>query len=180
MDLLEATSAELKRRVGDVDCTFKQLTAYDRAELLRADLKERQEAWKAQRAELVANLKESGIEGEQMFAELETFRERCPYRATEQDWILFCNDPTKEVLIFSAALNGTPNAGELAKNARLSLPDKAAICGLFVGGDKEEETPDPNPTAPAYGTPGQNSTGQKPDSESNTTSPAYQTPSTSP
>jgi hypothetical protein len=171
MDLLEATSAELKRKVGDVECTFKQLTAYDRAELLRADLLERQAAWKAQRAELVANLKESGIDGEQMFAELETFRERCPYRATEQDWILFCNDPTKELLIFAAALHDAhgAHAEELARKARLSLNDKAELCGLSVGGDKED--PDPNPTAPAYGTPGQNSTGPKPDSESNTTSP---------
>jgi hypothetical protein len=157
MDLLEATSAELKRKVGDVECTFKQLTAYDRAELLRADLLERQAAWKAQRAELVANLKESGIDGEQMFAELETFRERCPYRATELDWINFCNDPTKEVPIFAASLHDAhgAHAEELARKARITLNDKAQICGLSVETKKDDL--DPNPMAPtptAYGTTG--------------------------
>jgi hypothetical protein len=145
MDLLEATSAELKRKVGDVECTFKQLTAYDRAELLRADLLERQAAWKAQRAELVANLKESGIDGEQMFAELETFRERCPYRATELD------------SIFAASLHDAhgAHAEELARKARITLNDKAQICGLSVETKKDDL--DPNPMAPtptAYGTTG--------------------------
>ena len=168
MDLLEATEFEIKRHVGGRECTFRFLTANDRAELLRTDLKERQDAWRAERAELIENLKLAGIEGGQMFAELETFRERRPYRATESDWLVFINDPTKEVALFTASLRPVhgDEAETLAKQSRLSMEDKAKICGVAVKQPEESddapddklddaETPDPNERIPAsYGTTG--------------------------
>jgi hypothetical protein len=168
MDLLEATESELKRKVGREDCTFSLLTAYDRANLLRADLEERRAAHKAQREELLANLKAAEITGAQAFEELESFRERTPQTATETDWIVFVNDPTKEMQLYAASLKPThgDRSEELAKRARLSLIDKAAICGLSIVTPKDEETPDPNPQTAiptSYGTPGIASTGSPPD-----------------
>jgi hypothetical protein len=166
MDLLEATQPDVKRRIGDTDCTFKLLTAYDRAELLRADLAERQAAWKSQRAELVENLKLAEITGAQAFTELENFRESAPQSVTEQDWIDYVNDPTKEVLILAASLREThgDKAEGLARRARLSLTEKAIICGLQIIA-REQETTDPNPQTAipsSYGTPEQTSTGSTP------------------
>jgi hypothetical protein len=171
MDLLEATQTSLTRKVGNEDCTFSFLTAYDRAELLRTDLAERKAAWKAERAELVENLKAAGIEGPQAFQELESYRERCPQSATETDWIMLANDPTREVAIFTASLKPVhgEKAEELAKRARLSLSDKAVICGLsVVAPEKSEaqETTDPNSDTAipnGYGTPATTSTGSAQD-----------------
>jgi hypothetical protein len=166
MDLLEATQPDVKRRIGDTDCTFKLLTAYDRAELLRAVLAERQAAWKAQRAELVENLKLAEITGAQAFTELENFREQSPQSVTEQDWIHYVNDPTKEPAIFTAALRDAhgDKAEGLAKKARLTMGEKAIICGLQVL--TPEDAPDPNSQTAipkSYGTPETNSTGSTPD-----------------
>ncbi len=177
MDLLEATESTIKRKVGAQECTFTILNAYDRAELLRPEIQLRDEAVKAEREKLLANLKAAGIEGEQAFTELETFRERSPRGATESDWIDLANDPTKEVAIFTASLRAVhgAQADELAKLARLTLMDKAKLMGL---GPKEPEkegaTPDPNPQPAiptSYGTPVTNSTGSNLPTELSTTSP---------
>lgn len=162
MDLLEATHDSIVRKVNGKDCTFRFLSAYDRAELLRADLKRRQEAWKERRQRLIDNLTLSGITGEKMFNELEHFEDQTPTSATIQDWIDFVNDNTNEVAILEASLrhNHGDAAKELSEKATVSMSDRAEICGLKVG----EEKPDPNPEIPAaYSTPGETSTGSKSD-----------------
>lgn len=168
-DITEATESSLKKLVGAVECTFNYLTAYDRAELLRADLKARRDEWDAGRAQLLADLDASGIEGPQKFTELQAYAENRPLRTSEADWISFVNDPLNEPAICETSLRSThKDASDLAKKARLSLAEKAKICGLAL---ITVEDSDPNPTPPAYGTGDQNSTGAKPVTESNTTSP---------
>jgi hypothetical protein len=156
MDLIEATRDRVDRSVNGVACTFKFLTAYDRAELLRQDLVRRQKEWTARRDRLIENLKLSGVTGEQMFTELERFEDQTPQTATIHDWIEFVNDPMNEPTIFESSLRHKhgEDAKQLAKDAVIPLDLKAEICGLQLRGDepKEKETPDPNQVPAAYST----------------------------
>ncbi len=161
-DILEVTETKIVRPVNGVERTFTFLNAYDRAELLRSDLKRRQDARAARKAKLIENLKLAGITGEVMFSELENFDSQFPETADEQDWITLVNNPLEEVAIYAVSLakvyNGESEA--IAKEAALPLADKAKICGLTIVVRKEEATPDPNPQTPAvYTTPAIESNG---------------------
>jgi hypothetical protein len=167
MDLLEALEDRIVRKIAGKDATFVFLSARDRADLLREDLKQRKAAHKERRDEVLANLTAAGITGEQMFAELETHADNAPSTVTEQDWITFVNDPLNEQAIYSLSLKEVhgDKAEELASKARLTLGDKAKLCGLVVMTEPAapEGQPDPNLNPPpAYGTTGTTSTGSTP------------------
>jgi hypothetical protein len=147
-DIIEATEDSLTLKVVGEDRTFVFLSAYDRAELLRADRKKRRDA-------LAENLKTSGISGVEYFGELQRFDEE---RSTEDTWIGFVNDPEREYDIAAVSLKITYNgeAEKIAKRVKLRLADKAKICGLVMTTRETRETTDPNlKTAipPGYGTP---------------------------
>ncbi len=165
-DLLEATETHVDSTVDGTTRKFLFLCAYDRAEILRADLKRRQEGRDERKKKLVENLKLAGIEKEQMFAELETFDDQYPEEVTEQDWINFVNSPLNDVTILEASLAKTypDDAPAIAKKARLTLAEKAKVCGLVVASAQPDGDADPNAPAPTavYGTPAaESSTGQE-------------------
>lgn len=166
-DVLKVTETSITRDVAGEKRVFAFLTAYDRAELLRADLEQRQKARAEKKKNLLENLKLAGITGETMFAELENFDAQYPETVNEEDWITLVNSPLAEIDIYTKSLKAYPEAEAIAKGARLSIEDKAKICGLSIVTRQAEGTPDPNPSTPAvYGIPAQdNSTGPKPSVE---------------
>jgi hypothetical protein len=163
-DLLEATEDRIVRKISGVDRTFLCLTAYDRADLLRADLTKRQESRVARKQKLIENLKLAGITGEQMFTELEAFDGEYPETASEQDWITFVNDPLNEVSILVRSLNTYgPEAESIAKKTAITLTDKATLCGLSVMTRSETTAPNPQTAPTCYETTApETSTGEKP------------------
>lgn len=175
-DVIDATETKITRKVEGAEHDFAFLNAYDRAELMRADLAQRVGEWEDRRKRLLNNLEQSGvIEPGQKLSELETFEERWPRpnATTEFDWINFVNDIRNEPLIFARSLAKfcSGDAEAMAKLVRLPLADKAKICGLTIV-DKPAGQEHPNPEAPAnltYTIPEANSTGAGLKPESNIT-----------
>ena len=152
MDLLEATESEIERNVGGVLRKFVRLDSYDRAELLRADLKRRQDERPARKQKLIENLDLAGISGETKFAELEKFDDEFPTKVTDEDWFRIVNDPLCECAIYEASLKKsyTPEeAAEIAKKTTLDIADKAKLVGLPVITRKaDDENPPMAPSIP--------------------------------
>lgn len=183
-DLLEITETEITRHVAGVERKFKLLSGYERAELLRADLAARQELHRQHKAKLVENLKLANMTGPDAFTELEEFDRSYPTGATDVDWEIFVNNALNEVAIYTVSLSGCGAEAEaVAKQASLSLADKAKICGLTV--TKREPpaaaaaaavqggAPDPtNPTAVYATLPPPGSIGQAPSPSAPITSAA--------
>lgn len=164
-DILEVTETFITRSVNGKPYKFRFLSAYDRAEMLRADLKRRQDLHAEHREKLIGNLKLSGINGEQMFAELEEFDHSKPTGADENDWIRLVNDVIYGVEIFQRSLSEYGAEAEaIAKATVLPLSDKAKICGLSVftqaqGGGSQDPPFRPDQT---YSSTPPSSTGEKP------------------
>jgi hypothetical protein len=158
-DLLEATQVQLVEKIGDRDVTFKFLTVYDRAELLRPVYEERKTAWDARRERRIANLKAAEITGEQMYNELENFDDIPPAKPTEQDWIDLVNSPDSDMAVYTRSLLKTYGADEAEKLARELTPKlsrKAEICGLQIVNKPDspaEGGADPNAIPPTYQAP---------------------------
>lgn len=178
-DIVEVTEDRITRMVNGANRVFILINAYDRGEILRADLKRRRERHAERRARLLENLKLAGITGDSMFAELHNLDQQFPEDTREQNWFDWLNDPTNDVELFTVSLRKTypGDASELAKLVVLPLEDKAKISGVRLV-DKptaSPENPDPNSRTPAvYSmTPeAENSTGARPSAESGTGSPA--------
>lgn len=158
-DILEVTETQIIRKVAGVDRTFVFLNAYDRAELLRDDLKARQDAHNYRKEKVRDNLKFAGMEKDAIYQELTVFDNDYPESATEEDWINLVNNPLNEIAIYTKSLSKTheKDAADISKNVSLTLSDKAKICGLTVVNRQEKsETTDPNPpTGTAYSIPAQ-------------------------
>ena len=168
MDILEATEDRLTKMIDGKERVLLYLSTYDRAELLRGDLKRRQEHWQRRRERLAQTLKDAGVEPVQVASELFSFDEHEPIDATEQDWIAFVTSELNVPTIVAKSLEKTyPGEGEaLSREVALTLAQRAAICGLSMTtrGDAPSEDPDPNSQRPAtYSTPApMTSTGEGP------------------
>ena len=144
MDIVTATEDHLVKKVNGGDRKFSFLCAYDRAELLRADL-----AFRKQK--LIDNFKLAKIDGEPLLGELERFDET---PINENTWIKFVGNILNEHSILVASLAKTyPNDAEaIAKSSTITLEEKAKICGLILVDrkpeGKPEDTPDPNSKTP--------------------------------
>lgn len=152
MGLLEDTETKITRPVDGKDRDFVFLNAYDRAELLRADLQKRLEARAVRKQKLVDNLKLAGIGGEQMYAELEAFDEKDPVDVTDEDWVNFVNSPLTIVEFYRASLAKTygDEAAAIAKQVMpMPVADIAKIAGLQLVTRSADQV-DENPQGPAF------------------------------
>lgn len=167
-DLPTLTEDRITRSVEGVERVFVFLNAYDRAELLRSDLKRRQALHAEHKQRLIENLKLAGISGEAMFAELHSFDQQYPESSREYNWFDWLNDVTNDPQLFEVSLKKTYNgeAEQIAKSAFLQLADKAKIAGVkYDPKEVSEDKPNPNsPTPAVYSTipAPENSTGQNP------------------
>lgn len=171
-DILAATETSITRQINGQSCVFGFLNAYDRAELLRDDLKRRQDARTARKEKLIQNLRLGEVTGMDMVAELEAFDNQFPEEVTEQDWVNLVNNPLNEMTIYTRCLakSDPEHAEELAKHASLPIADKAKLCGLSVVTKKQEEPgqydPNRSTAAEVYQTPQpENSIGSPPKPE---------------
>lgn len=159
-DILEATADHLQHVVDGTEYRFDFLNVYDRAELLRVDLKRRQDAHVERKAKLIENLKLAGIEKAEMFNELEHFDDQYPTEATEDDWVRFCQSPSNAILIHETSLRSVPKdqRRSVAEKTFMPLAKFVRIVGLTISEKRDEADPKPAALMP-YGVPAPTPTG---------------------
>lgn len=180
-DLIEATKRSETVTIDGTDYELKPLSCYEIAGLVKAERK-------LQREQLVQNLKDAEIKGDEFFLALNSFDRE---RLTQADWIEYVNDIRSDYDICRVSLKKSgvadAKADELAKKVLPSMATKAYLCSLAVVTPQlpMEGTVDPKTGNPlAYSTPeelenGSLQAGSSNEIESNTTTSKSETLSNS-